>query len=365
MHTSIIHQIRAWSTCAEPGIPIDEGGRAIRVLDLFCGGGGSSFGARAAGAEIACGVDAWNTALSNYSSNFPNAVAKNQRLEEICPSQLRDEIGDVDILLTSPECTNHTCAKGSAPRSEESRATALETLRYASTFEPEWIILENVVHMRPWSRYGELKDELRRLGYYVLEQTLDASLFGVAQRRRRLFLICCKSGLPQMDFHFRRKKRIVSDILDERGSWKTSALNSNNRSRATLERAERAFAELGYDEPFLIVYYGSDGSGGWQPLNRPLRTITTVDRFALVERVDGEHRMRMLQVPELSRAMGFTSKYKFTDGTRRDKVKILGNGVCPPVMKEIVKAALAQNSSPSDLAPQHDLVRENDLMTTE
>ena len=31
--------------------------------------------------------------------------------------------------------------------------------------------------------------------------------------------------------------------------------------------------------PFLIVYYGSDGAGGWQALDRPLRTLTTLDRF--------------------------------------------------------------------------------------
>lgn len=325
---------------AEPGNPTSEGGLDIRALDLFCGGGGSSFGARAAGAEIVCGIDAWGTAIQNYSSNFPKAVTKNQRLEEICPARLKDEIGDIDLLLTSPECTNHTCAKGAAPRSEESRATALETLRFARVFEPNWIILENVVHMRPWSRYEELKDELRGLGYHVDEQTLDASSFGVAQRRRRLFLICCKFEPPQFSFSFRRKNRTVTDILDGSGVWKTSALYSNRRSVATLERAERALSALGDSESFLIVYYGSDGSGGWQPLDRPLRTITTVDRFALVEKIDGEHRMRMLQVPELARAMGFTTKYKFTAGTRRDRVKILGNGVCPPVMKEIVRKAI-------------------------
>lgn len=309
---------------------------------MFCGGGGSSFGARAAGADIACGVDMWATAVANYATNFPMAKTRNTRLEALCPQALRDQIGDIDMLLTSPECTNHTCAKGSAPRSEESRATALETIRYAKVFDPEWIVLENVVHMRPWSRFEELKDELRSLGYHISEQTLDASEFGVPQKRRRLFLLCRKGELPQYVAPKGRKQRTVHDILDPRGTWKTTPLRRNNRSKATLERAERAISAIGEEEPFLIVYYGSDGSGGWQPLDRPLRTITTVDRFALVENVDGEHRMRMLQVPELARAMGFTKKYKFENGTRRDQVKMLGNGVCPPVMKHIVKSAISQ-----------------------
>ena len=46
----------------------------------------------------------------------------------------------------------------------------------------------------------------------------------------------------------------------------------------------------------------------------------------------------MLQVPELQRAMGFTKDYKLNQGSRRDRIKLLGNGVCPPVMEKIVAA---------------------------
>ncbi len=58
------------------------------------------------------------------------------------------------------------------------------------------------------------------------------------------------------------------------------------------------------DATFLLEYYGSDGVGGWQKINCPLRTITTVDRFALVKPSPRGHEMRMLQVPELQLAMG-------------------------------------------------------------
>ena len=47
----------------------------IRTLDLFCGGGGSSYGARNAGAEIVCGVDAWSVAVETFKANFPSARA--------------------------------------------------------------------------------------------------------------------------------------------------------------------------------------------------------------------------------------------------------------------------------------------------
>jgi DNA (cytosine-5)-methyltransferase 1 len=106
---------------------------------------------------------------------------------------------------------------------------------------------------------------------------------------------------------------------------------------ATIERAERAIAVLGKGKPFLIVYYGSDGAGGWQSLDRPLRTLTTLDRFGLVTWNGREPMLRMLQVEELRRAMGFPRAYRFDRGTRRDKIKMIGNGVCPPVMNGIIE----------------------------
>jgi len=45
----------------------------------------------------------------------------------------------------------------------------------------------------------------------------------------------------------------------------------------------------------------------------------------------------MLQVEELKAAMGFPATYKFEHGTRRDHVKMLGNGVCPPLMEAVVR----------------------------
>lgn len=89
------------------------------------------------------------------------------------------------------------------------------------------------------------------------------------------------------------------------------------------------------------MYYGSDGSGGWQSLHKPLRTITTLDRFALVAPGTDGLRMRMLQVPELRRGMGFNDDYKLDFGTRRDRIRLLGNGVCPPVMAEVIRSLTA------------------------
>ena len=311
----------------------------IRALDIFCGAGGSSAGARAAGVEVRGGIDLDALATATFEANFPNAQVITDRLEDVDLTDLKRSVGNVDLLLASPECTNHTCAKGSAPKDEASRATAMYVLYYIETFKPRWFVLENVVHMRPWTRYGELKQRLVELGYHVDEQVLDASELGVPQKRRRLFLVGDRAAPPNLvTIKRKRKERTVASILDEHGTWKTNPLRTEKRAADTLARADRAIQALGHDTPFLIVYYGTDGSGGWQNIDRPLRTITTIDRFALVTPgVDG-HRMRMLQVPELRRAMGFKNNYRFDFGSRRDRIRLLGNGVCPPVMESVVRS---------------------------
>lgn len=308
----------------------------MRTLDLFCGAGLSSSGARAAGANLVGAVDLCPLATATYKQNFPDAEVLNKRLEDVAPKKLRDRIGEIDLLLASPECTNHTCAKGSAPRSESSRATALQVVRFAKAFEPRWIVMENVVHMRPWSRYAELIQKLRSLGYKVSEQVLDASKFGVPQKRRRLFVVCDRLVEPPPIIVPELRLRTVRDVLDCATEWKTTPLFRPGRAKGTRDRARRAISELGENKPFLIVYYGTDGGGGWQRLDRPLRTITTVDRFALVRPTGDGYQMRMLQVPELKRAMGLDDGYQMPVGTRRDKVRLLGNGVCPPVMTAVV-----------------------------
>jgi len=309
----------------------------IRALDLFCGGGGSSLGAQMAGAEIVAGIDCWEVATECYQDNFPTALSVNENIKKVSPRGLRETIGDIDLLLASPECTSHSCAKGGRAGSERSRLTAHQVTRFAKVFKPRWIVIENVVQMKLWDGYAKLQARLSRLGYHVTEQTLNAQDFGVPQSRRRLFNLCSLTGRVDPIEIADGKAKPAESIIDPNGNYPFTPLFSPTRARATIERAERAMAALGKEEPFLIVYYSSDRSGGWQPIDRPLRTITTLDRFAYVRYSPKGHEMRMLQPEELKLAMGFPKSYKLDYGNRRDKVKLMGNAVCPPVMKYAIR----------------------------
>lgn len=310
----------------------------LRTLDLFCGGGGSSWGARNAGAKIVCGVDAWALAAETYKYNFPGARVINKTLNDLSDASVLGSMRGVDLILASPECTNHTCAKGNRPRDESSKRTARYVVNFARELRPRWIVLENVVHMRKWHGYAPLVGDLEDLGYHVRPELLDATDFGVPQKRRRLFLICDhkKAPSPVKPLKKWRRQRNAADIIQFDGLWESRPLRTERRAPDTLARADRAINALGKGKPFLIVYYGSDGGGGWQPLDRPLRTLTTLDRFGLVTWDGRTPMLRMLQIPELRRAMGFDESYDLPIGTRRDRIRLLGNGVCPPVMEGVV-----------------------------
>jgi len=278
-----------------------------------------------------------------FRDNFPKARFFNRRIEELPASFVKRRIGKIELLLASPECTNHSCAKGSRVRSEISRQTAFQVLRFAKVLKPRWVVVENVIQMRSWAKYAKWLVQLQELGYKTKEHVLNAADFGVPQARRRLFIIADReqdppgaiapaTALPMVP---------VRQVLNMNGAYEYSTLRTKGRARRTLRHATRAIKNVGARKPFLIVYYGSDGAGGWQRIGEPLRTVTTLDRFALVRRIDGGHKMRMLQVPELRAAMGFPKRFKLDHGVRRDKIGLLGNAVCPPVMAAIVKKLIS------------------------
>lgn len=311
----------------------------IRAIDLFCGAGGSSAGAQAAGVRIVAGFDRWELALQTFKDNFPKARTYSGKIHHIPAKKVAEKIGKVQMILASPECIGHTHARGAIRHPEDTRLTAFEVIRFARVLKPRWVVIENVANMKSWRRYKKFIATLKKLGYHVREQTLDAAKFGVPQSRKRLFIMCDHERMPPkvlpnplMDLKF------AISVVELNGRYPFSFLKAPRRAPATLARARRAIRGLGSRKPFLLVYYSTDGAGGWQRLNVPLRTITTLDRFALVKRVRNNHVMRMLQPPELKAAMGFPKPFKFLNGTRRDRIRLMGNAVCPPVMKAVVRS---------------------------
>ncbi|MFG3438403.1 DNA cytosine methyltransferase [Nonomuraea sp. NPDC047897] len=95
-------------------------------------------------------------------------------------------------------------------------------------------------------------------------------------------------------------------------------------------------------EALLMAYYGN---GRTQGVNEPVGTLPTRDRWALLTS-DGQIDVssilfRMLRIHELRRAQSFPDHYEFVADSSRDKVKLIGNAV-PPPMAEILTCAVVE-----------------------
>jgi DNA (cytosine-5)-methyltransferase 1 len=323
-------------------------------VDLFCGGGFGARGAVRGGGVPLLGLDAWDLATQTYKANFPTAAVLTKRIEDADARELGQQY-QPDVLLTSPECTSHSIARGAKKGKESSRETALGIVPWVESMRPRWVIVENVNRMKKWTRHNELVQTIEELGYTVSDLFLNAADFGSAQARKRMFLVCDREGSSvSRDDLLKvasRKKLTARDIIDWKAGYPSTRLDTPGRAQATLDRAQRAIDALGRKVAFIVVYYGSDYAGGWQTLDAPLRTVTTVDRFGLVTWEGNTPYIRMLQPKELVRAMGGGSDHKLPHGSRREKVKLCGNGVCSDVMAAIFKWMNQQSLSEDSECP--------------
>jgi DNA (cytosine-5)-methyltransferase 1 len=101
-----------------------------------------------------------------------------------------------------------------------------------------------------------------------------------------------------------------------------------------LTEPARTMTTAGH-QSLLLPYYGNATA---QPVDQPLPTVPTRDRFALVDPdvVIDECGFRMLEPYEVAAAMAFPDRYIPRDLPKKDQVKLAGNAVTPPVMTWII-----------------------------
>lgn len=301
----------------------------MKAIDLFAGLGGWSAGAKMAGVEVLWAANHWPEAVRWHAENHPGTAHVCQDLHQADWTQVPAH----DLLLASPCCQGHSRARGKAsgnPQHDASRATAWAVVSAVECHKPAVAIVENVPEFTRWVLFPAWAAAMQALGYQLAPHVVDCADLGVPQNRVRLFIVCTRSRAPLLLQFFRQAHEPASGFLDfSAGRW--SRIDRPGRAPATLARIEAGRRQLG--ERFLAPFYGSGSGLTGRSLARPIGTITTRDRWALV---DGD-RMRMLTADECLRAMSFPEGTHRPDDHRLT-VHMAGNAVPPLAGARIIEA---------------------------
>jgi len=302
-------------------------------IDMFSGLGGWSTGAVWAGLKVLWAGNHWKPAVFWHEANHPLTKHVCQDLHQANWATVPSH----DMLLSSPCCQGHCNARGKDngnPQHDASRNTAWAVVSALEFHRPELAIVENVPEFLDWSLYPAWTMAMHALGYQLSPHIVDCADLGVPQNRVRLFLVCTRSRSPLRLVLPKFDHVPASSFINlEAGKW--SPIEKAGRSINTLNRIARGRLELGTDT-FLIPYYGSGSGLTGRSLDRPIGTITTRDRWAIVN----EDRMRMLTADEVLAGMTFPSDIK-RPSAHKLTVHMAGNAVPPLAGQRIIEAIKA------------------------
>jgi DNA (cytosine-5)-methyltransferase 1 len=184
----------------------------LTVTDLFCGAGGSSLGAESVpGVKLQLAANHWTKAIEVHQENFPEAM---HDCADVSQVDFRRYPAS-DILIASPECTNHSQAKGVSrskqaislfdvpdPAAVRSRATMWDVHRFIEVHRPSAVVVENVLEARNWLYWNSWWQAFSDAGYTAKVLSINsmhvpAGVNGlmVPQSRDRFYVVATRSGI--------------------------------------------------------------------------------------------------------------------------------------------------------------------------
>ncbi len=225
----------------------------VTIRDLFCGAGGSSLGAELAGTSLRHALNHWDRAVETHATNFQNADHSCADIAALTTREIR-RFDPCDVLWASPECTNHSLAKGGARRpaqagslfddgpsgdaeQDRSRATMWDVVRFCEQATLKGhpykaVIVENVVDVVKWG-YGDdgglfnaWLQAMLALGYRHELVFLNSMVcWPTPQSRDRVYVVFWLRGVRAPDLRFEPRAWCPSceRLVDGRQTWKRPA----------------------------------------------------------------------------------------------------------------------------------------------
>lgn len=275
------------------------------IVDSFAGGGGASLGIEAAlGRCVDVAINHDRLAIEVHERNHPNT---RHCCEDIWTTSPRNVTGGrpVGLLWASPDCTHFSKAKGGKPVKNEIRGLAWVLIRWAREAKPRVIILENVEEFQTWGpvdenghvikhRKGEEFEQwvraLRRLGYRVQWDVLNAADYGAPTARYRLFVIARRDNSPIVwpePTHGpgRKPYRTAAECIDWSLPCHSIFLTPDEAREVgvrrplaenTMKRIARGVWKfvINAKEPFIVTCNHAGDHFRGQSLRQPMKTLT-------------------------------------------------------------------------------------------
>lgn len=198
-----------------------EQAKHMTYVDLFAGIGGFRYGIQAFQAahpgytfECVKTADIKKDALKTYNHNF-------QETNLECDVRTIKNLPHFDLLCGGFPCQPFSSAGKQQGLKDEGRGDLIyEVLRICKESNPEYIILENVSNIENIEKGEVLKTiikEFQTIGYHITCVPINSSQVGLAQDRKRIFIVGSKTAQPSVTLieHARASMKDVIDTTDE------------------------------------------------------------------------------------------------------------------------------------------------------
>jgi DNA (cytosine-5)-methyltransferase 1 len=170
----------------------------MQAVDIFSGAGGMSVGAALAGIEVKYAIESDPHAAATYRVNHPETLVLNKDIRKVKDSDMPSLGAAPFILFGGPPCQGFSTSNQKTRSSDNANNWLfLEYMRFVKLLEPDWVVFENVKGLKETEGgvfLQSIQESFKKLKYKTSTFVLNASEYGVPQRRERLFVIGSRKG---------------------------------------------------------------------------------------------------------------------------------------------------------------------------
>jgi DNA (cytosine-5)-methyltransferase 1 len=184
----------------------------MKAIELFAGAGGLSLGLKQAGIDVVLANEIEKDFAITYTINNPKTNMINDDIHNIDWFRELSNFGKIDIVSGGPPCQGFSTV-GSKNEKDPRNSLFYEYIRCVSIIQPSYVIFENVSgfkKMYSGAAYSTLLRELSILGYDTNSSILEASDFGLPQKRQRTIVLGWRKGLKKVSLPSPTHTRIPS-----------------------------------------------------------------------------------------------------------------------------------------------------------